>query len=107
MWHEPSSEELAKLPRLYETENIATDDKVVHMRFSIGSASWYAVEFDPDDELFFGFVNLGDPLNAEWGFFCLQELRQVRIPPGFQIERDLWWTPRKVKDIAEIATLAV
>ncbi len=107
MWNEPSLEELAKLPRLYETEDVPVEEKVVRMHFVLGSADWYVTEYDPHDELFFGFVNLGDPQNAEWGYFCLQELRQVRIALGFEVERDIWWRPRRVRDIPEIASLAV
>ena len=35
-------------------------------------------EYDGQDT-FFGFVNLNDPPNAEWGPFRLSELRELRI----------------------------
>ncbi len=76
------------------------------MHFFLGSSDFYITEYDGDD-LFFGFVNLGEPQNAEWGYVSLSELKAVRVAPGFEIDRDLWWQPRRVRDIAEIATLAV
>ena len=41
MWNEPSKERLSKIPRLYETENVRPQDKLVHLHFFIGGCDWY------------------------------------------------------------------
>lgn len=103
MWNEPTLEELSKLPGLYETEKTAMKDKIIHMHFFLGPCDWYAAEYSSKEGLFFGYANLGDPVNAEWGYFSLYELRNVRTPEGFQIDRDLHWNPRRVEEIPELS----
>ena len=41
--------------------------------------------------MFFGWATLGDPQNAELGYFSLDELESVRGRFGLKIERDLHW----------------
>lgn len=36
----------------------------------------------------------------ELGYFCLSELKSVRGPLGVPIERDLYWRPKTLKEIA-------
>lgn len=92
MWNKPTAKELARLPRLYETEGIAAEDKVIVMHFFFGSCDWYAAEFDGVDT-FLGFVILnGDLQCAEWGYFSLAELDEINFT-GFQVDRDLYWQP--------------
>ena len=50
--------------------------------------SWYAVEYDPSDRMFFGLV---DGRHVELAFFSLDELEDVRGLRSFPIERDLTW----------------
>ena len=81
MWNEPTKQQLSKLPRLYANEKKESlNDVIIHMHFFMGGCDWYAAEFDGDD-IFWGFVNLNDPLNAEWGYFSLKEM------PGNQYTR--------------------
>lgn len=102
MWNKPTIKQLAKLPKLYSTEDIKTGDKVVMMHFFIGNFDWYAVEFDPDTRQFFGYVNLGDDMCAEWGNFSLDELIGINRG-GIEIDRDLHWDKTKAADIDTIA----
>ena len=60
------------------------------------SWTWYATEFDGDDT-FFGLV---DGHEKELGYFSLRELQSVRGPLGLPIERDLYWQPRPLREIA-------
>ena len=93
----PSDEELEKIPHLYATEHTYLDDKVVWLRFFAGPADWYLMELDREEALAFGWVDLGDPQNAELGYFSLQELAdlEARTRQGFTVvvERDLYWEP--------------
>jgi hypothetical protein len=97
MWDEPTQEDLAKVPDFHETEHIPVEHKMVHLHFFMGSADFYALEFDGDDR-FFGFVNLGNFNNSEFGYFSLAELKSIKVN-GFEIDRDLYW---KVRPVCEV-----
>jgi Protein of unknown function (DUF2958) len=94
----PPWEQLTAIPRLYDTESIPLPDKVIHLHFFIGGCDWWVAEIDDDEWLAFGYANLNDPQNAEWGYFSLPELEAVVIPPGFVVERDLAWRPRPARE---------
>lgn len=97
MWNKPGQAELANLPRLYETDHIDCKDKMILMHFFIGGCDWYVAEFDGKDT-FFGFANLNDPVNAEWGYFTLSELAGIRVS-GIEVERDLHWQVRLFAEV--------
>jgi hypothetical protein len=110
MINAPGEEELAKLPPLYGTEQIETQDKIVQLKFFLGAWTWYAVEYSPEERIFFGFTESGlGPDCSEWGYFSFDELLQVKAPltpggPGvLDVDRDLHFKPRAVKDIPELA----
>ncbi len=97
MWNEPTGTELRRLPRLYETDGTSLEDKVIGMHFFLGACDWYAVEYSPADRVFFGYANLGNDRCAEWGYFSLDELVSLRTRQGFEVDRDLHWTPTKAR----------
>lgn len=95
------TEEIKKqLPALYSTEQIPCDEKICIAKFfnPCGSWTWYAVEYDPTDKIFFGWVKGDFP---EWGPFSLEELQNYKGPLGIGIERDRFFTPKKMKDIED------
>lgn len=53
-----------------------------------GAGTWYATEFDPEEEIFFGYAKITD---GELGYFSLEELKSFRGRFGLGIERDLYW----------------
>ena len=57
-------------------------------------ADWYIMEFDGQD-LFFGYANLGESDMAEWGYISFQEIRELKVVPGLEMDRDLHWTPEE------------
>jgi hypothetical protein len=57
--------------------------------------TWYAIEFDGEDT-FYGLV---DGVESEFGCFSLSELLENRGTMGFDIERDLTFTPRRVSEL--------
>ena len=68
------------------------------------AATWYAAEFDGQD-LFFGYVILnGDRDMAEWGYFSLNELKQLKDRLGMEVDRDLHWQPRRASEVKEVKT---
>ena len=86
-----------KLPPLYSQENLG-GKAVAHAKWFTPSAgwSWFATEFDGKDT-FFGLV-FGH--EKELGYFSLSELQKVRGPLGLPIERDLYWKPKTLEEIA-------
>jgi len=57
-----------------------------------GAGTWYLYEKETDD-IFWGFVNLGDIMCAECGTVSMQELMSLRLPMGLHIERDMHFEP--------------
>lgn len=98
------TKELEKItPKLYETEDIEFEDKIVTAKFfALGTGiNWYVVEAErreDGDVLFFGYVE-NEPF-SEWGYFSLNELKEVKTPYGIPaIERDLYFRPKPFKEI--------
>lgn len=89
---------LAKLPRLYQTEGMVEDSLLCNIKlFSpIGIGTWYIIEYDPEGELAFGYVDLGYP---ELTYFSLKELREINLPYGLKIEMDMSWKPKPLSMI--------
>ena len=52
MWNTPNKQQLDRIPRLYETEHIPAEEKVIYLNFFIGGCDWYMAEYDGAD-LFF------------------------------------------------------
>ena len=104
MWNEPAKERLAEIPGLNETESICTVDKLIHLHFFIGDCDWYIAEYDPEDELFWGFAILnGDYQMAEWGYISFEEMRQIKTGPyGFEIDCEIDWQICKASEIEKI-----
>jgi len=91
------TKEIAKsLPALYANENLSADQVKVPLKLfnPTGPGTWYVTEYDPSEELGFGYVDLGmGPGCAELGYISIAELRSLRLPLGLTIERDLHWNP--------------
>jgi hypothetical protein len=86
MWNIPSLQRLNKIPRLYATEHIPLEDKLICLHFFIGGCDWYIAEYDGDD-IFFGLVILNnDYENAEWGYTSFKELQSIRIQGWLEID---------------------
>ena len=83
-----TDEQAENLPQLYSTENIPTKNKIVKIKFFTPDSnwSWYVVEYDKYEKIFFGFVHGHYP---EWGYFSLEELEQTKGPLGLHIEKDI------------------
>ena len=102
MWNKPTQQELSKMPTLYATEDTPLKEKVIHYHFFIGGCDWYAAEYDPKDELFFGFAILNNDLqNAEWGYISLKELSELKVS-FLEVDRDLHFEPVQSQQIPAI-----
>jgi hypothetical protein len=91
--------QIKQLPKLYETEDIAIEDKkvIVKLFHPASNWTWYVIEYDGDD-LCWGLVQGFD---IEYGYFSLKELFQLQGPFGLSVERDKWFTPTKVENVLE------
>ncbi len=83
------------IPALRATEHEA--DPIVWVKFFTPWTywTWYATEFDGKD-LFFGYVKGEYP---ELGYFSLAELESIQGPWGLQVERDLYFVPRRLSEV--------
>jgi len=91
------NDELIKiLPPLYSTENIK--DPLIQCKFFTPDSSWtwYVLEFDKTNEIFFGFVC---GFENELGYFSLEELESVTGALNLNIERDISFKPTKLSVI--------
>jgi len=90
----------AKLPRLYETEEV--EDPTVWVKFftPYSDWTWYATEYDPEERRFFGLV---DGHYAEHGYFSLDELEDLTKDFGGTVlpavERDCHFKPRPLSEV--------
>ena len=110
MWNPPTEVELAKVPRLYETEDVPIKDKTIWMHFFVCNSDWFIAEFDGDDT-FFGFACLNNWKDlAEWGYISFKELKELKVkqPIGIdgqrmlmplEVDRDVYWDVRKAVDV--------
>tara|TARA_Y100000034_G_C6757785_1_gene337279 strand:+ start:484 stop:789 length:306 start_codon:yes stop_codon:yes gene_type:complete len=97
-----TKQNLKDLPKLYATENTPTHDKVVVVRFFLPSTSisWYAVEYSPEDKMFFGYV---DNAGGEWGYFSLTELESIIGKYGLGVERDMYFPAQPFSEVVTVS----
>lgn len=88
-------------PKTYDTEGVECKDKIVHLHYFGGPIDIFVAEKDMGDgtDLIqlqaFGYVNMGDPDCAEWGYVSIQEA----IDAG--VELDLYWEPKAFKECGQ------
>jgi hypothetical protein len=80
---------------------IKIKDKRNYLHCFIGRCHWFISEYDGED-LFFGYAILGDSRFGELGYISLEELREIRIPPGIEVDCELFDPPLKASEIEEI-----
>jgi hypothetical protein len=95
-----------KLPPLYSQDNKG-GKAVAYVKYFTPSSSWswFATEGEPvldesGKEVNFRFFGLVEGHEKELGYFVLSELEEVRGPMGLPIERDLYWQPKTLEEIA-------
>jgi hypothetical protein len=93
------AKDIKAMPQTGDTDGQG-DKAVVHLHYFIGNFDFWITERDMGDgsadiqqHQAFGFVNLGDPDNAELGYISLPELF------ASDIELDLYWTPRTLGEV--------
>lgn len=64
------------VPKLYETEDVPPERKIIHQKWEIPHIGfyWLIAELDREENLAYGFANLNDDLFAEWGYISIKDL---------------------------------
>lgn len=94
-----------KLPTLRAQANKG-DEAVAYFKLFTPDSNWtwYVLCGEPvlEDgrEVDFEFFALVDGFEKEFGYVFLNELESIRGPLGLPIERDRYWQPQTVKQIA-------
>ena len=90
-----------QLPKLYKTEKELIGDRIAYARyfFPMGAYTAYLLEYDPKERIGFGAVTMG--YGWELGTMSLDEMEEVKVR-GLGIERDLYFKPTKLHEIAEL-----
>jgi hypothetical protein len=83
--------DMSGIPPLYGTENIATDDKIVHQVWRLPIIPgipiyvlgfyWLICEYSAEEQLAWGFACLNDKMNSEFGYISITELLQNHVMP--------------------------
>jgi len=61
-----------------------------------GLGTWYLMNIGEDGDYCWGIVDL---FEIEMGSFSLNDLKEIKLPFGLKIERDLYFAPIKAKDL--------
>ena len=100
----PSGVKLLPQPFRGEADAVNDQTMIPVKFFATGSSwTWYAVDYDPEQRIFFGLV---DGLEVELGDFSLDELASMVYPDGFmeghpRVERALYWQPITLAKLRE------
>ncbi len=86
------------IPAMYSDENTKLEEKMIYAKFYIHNWTWWILEYSKEERLFFAYVQ---GLENELGYVSLEELENLEVN-GLRVERDLYFTPTKYKDIEEL-----
>lgn len=82
----------------YDNKPLATIPVPLKIFTPDSNWTWYAWEYDSETRTCSGLVSR---LEAEFGYFSLAELEDIRGPLGLPVERDQHFKNKTVKDLAE------
>jgi len=88
-----TKEILNKLPKIGETAQLEAKDVKVHLKIfnPYGTGRWYITEYNENEDLAFGYVNIMGPDFAELGYIQMSELVNFKNSMGFKLERDIYF----------------
>jgi hypothetical protein len=88
-----------RLPLPYADQREGLGEPVLVKLFNPqGAGTWFITAYDPETRRAYGAVDLG--YGPEVGAFDMAELIAFRGCFGLPLERDLWWTPKPLRDVA-------
>lgn len=87
-----------QLPPLYGQDGKGMDAIAYLKLFTPWAGwTWWVTEYDPETGECFGLVQ---GMETELGYFSLKELEGIRGPAGLRIERDLYFDPKPLREVA-------
>jgi hypothetical protein len=107
MWNTPSPERLALIPRLYETEDIPIQAKLIYLHFFVAGCDWYIAEYcEQDQDTMWGYCVLYDNQFGEWGYVSLNELQSIKVAGFLEVDCELedYWRIRPAIEVETIRT---
>lgn len=100
MSHEDLRRLQDQIPELYATENVPADRKIIYQRYCFPGPivkegrlydcrgfNWLLAELDRKENLAYGWANLNNDMNAEWGYIYIPDILEVGAV------RDRNWRP--------------
>lgn len=98
-----------KAPVLYTTESQDRNNVLAYEHYFVGSADWFVLEYDPIEDICFGFARIIKGC-GEYGYFSMKELESLRvkmpitignIETSFQahVELDKYWHPKPILEV--------
>jgi hypothetical protein len=95
------NERTEDIPKLYDTEKIPFERKVIYQRYQIKEIGfyWLIAEFDKASNLAFGYANLNNDIFAEWGYISIDEL----LENGAELDKT--WKPCAYEDAMKKITM--
>ncbi|HBI01414.1 MAG TPA: DUF2958 domain-containing protein [Flavobacterium sp.] len=64
-----------------------------------GRQTWYASEYDKENNICFGYVTGFD--FDEWGYFSIDELESLKLPFGLKVERDIFFKEIRFQELVK------
>ena len=64
-----------------------------------GSQTWYATEYNLNTNICYGYVT--GMFEDEWGTFSIDELKELKLPFGMSIERDIHFEEIGFKELMQ------
>lgn len=91
------------LPPLYTNEKKSAEETIVQCKFFDPTGRWtmYVTEYDGKDTFYGYVISMFGPGDDEWGYASLSELQSIRGRMGLGIERDLYFKPKSIADLAK------
>lgn len=90
--HEDILNELAE--NASKLKSSSGGDQTMYLHYFYGNMDWYVSEYDKENATLYGFANIGDDLNAEFGSRYVSELTETK-----GIELDFYFEPTAIKNI--------
>ena len=85
-----------KIPPLYGVDSSENPTAIIKLFTPDSNFTHYVLEYDGNDTCFV----LTEGFETELGYLSLSEMRQARGGLGLRLERDLWFRPTPIRDLA-------
>lgn len=100
MWHTPSPEQLARIPRLYTNLHIPRHQRLIYLHLTFGGSQFFVAEISESHEFIWAF-SIIDFDEGKWRVSSLSELKALRIGI-LEVANDRRWVPRPALEVFEI-----